>query len=195
DLRLDERDVETGSDVAPKVSASTAQPGHEPEQILAFDSAASWKSGSLAADQWLMLDFVKRREYGGVVIDWDAQDYATAYEVQESDDGGHWTTVYTCTAGNGGRDYVYMPDAESRYLRLVLQQSSRNQGYGIHRVSVQPFEFSASPNRFFEVVAHDAPVGMYPRYFNGRQTYWTPVGVSGDNRKGLLNDDGMLETA
>jgi len=193
DLRLDERDVETRANVPPKVSASTSLPGHEPERVLSPDPAASWKSGALAPDQWLLLDFVKRREYGGIVIDWDAQDYATAYEVQTSDDGENWTTAYACTAGNGGRDYVYMPDAESRYLRLQLQQSSRGQGYGIRRVTVQPFEFSASPNRFFEVIARDAPMGTYPKYFSGRQTYWTPVGVNGDDRKGLLSEDGTLE--
>jgi hypothetical protein len=53
--------------------------------------------------------------------------------------------------------------------------------------------FSASPNQFFEAIARDGPVGMYPKYFCGRQTYWTVVGVDGGDREALLNEEGMLE--
>ena len=70
------------------------------------------------------LDFGRNREYGGLVIDWDPDDYAIAYGVEVSTDGAAWQRRSTPT-GNGGRDYVYMPDAESRYVRLDLERSSR----------------------------------------------------------------------
>src|SRR5262249_33747765 len=54
-------------------------------------------------------------------------------------------------------------------------------------------QFSASPNQCFEAIARDGPVGMYPKYFYGRQTYWTVVGVDGDPHEALLNEEGMLE--
>lgn len=49
---------------------------------------------------WLLLDFLHPREYGGLVIDWDAQDYAVDYQVQGSDNGEHWQTLYTVRAGD-----------------------------------------------------------------------------------------------
>ncbi|MBL8250714.1 MAG: hypothetical protein JNK31_03485, partial [Candidatus Competibacter sp.] len=84
-------------------------------------------------------------------------------------------------------------DAESRYLRLNLERSSRGRGYGIRRLQVQSYEFSTSINRFFETVARDVRRGLYPRYFQGEQSYWTLIGVSGDGKEALLNQDGALE--
>ncbi|MGH7856308.1 MAG: discoidin domain-containing protein, partial [Candidatus Binatia bacterium] len=192
-LRFEEREPASTYHRTASLQASTSVPGHEPKHALDGDPATSWRTGSIAGDQWLMIDFRKEREYGGLTLDWDAEDYAVAYEAQTSDDGENWTTGYTSTAGNGGRDYVYMPDAESRYLRLHLKRSSRDQGYALASLSIEPFEFSVSPNRFHQTIANDSPAGTYPKYFYGRQTYWTLVGVDGDEKEALLNEEGLLE--
>ncbi|TMC59359.1 MAG: discoidin domain-containing protein, partial [Chloroflexi bacterium] len=149
------------------------------------DAATVWRSEPVPREQWLEIDFAKNREYGGLIIDWDPEDYATAFEVQASNDGQEWTTAYRTTTGHGGRDYIYMPDAESRLIRIALARSSRGRGYGIATVSVEPVRFSASPNQFFEAIARDGAEGMYPKYLYGRQTYWTVVGVAGDDRSAL----------
>src|SRR5262249_24507357 len=153
----------------------------------------TWKSDATPAAQSLLVDFQKNREYGGLVIDWDPEDYATTFAVQTSSDGSAWNTAFSTATGHGGRQYVYMPDAESRYGRLDLQKSSRGHGYGVATLTMKPFEFSASPNQFFAAIAADAPVGTYPKYLYGKATYWTLVGVDGDDREGLLNEEGMLE--
>jgi len=123
----------------------------------------------------------------------DPLDFATAYRVQVSDDAETWTTSYVVAAGNGGRDWVYMPDAESRYVRLALERSSRGHGYGIVSVAVQPLEFSDTPNQFFTALASESPPGSFPKYFSGKQTYWTVVGVAGDEKNALVNEEGMVE--
>lgn len=192
-LQLEERPQIAGAGVTPLVTASTAAPGHEPAQALTPGSGG-WRSGALAESQWLQFDFQGGREYGGLTLDWERNDYATAYRVRISDDGADWRTVFTVTAGDGGRDYIYLPDAESRYLRLELQRSSRGQGYALAALKFQPYEFSASVSDFFKAVARDAPRGFYPKYLTGEQSYWTVVGVAGDANKGLLNEEGMLET-
>ena len=179
--------------LAPVISASSSASGHEPAHALDRDPTSRWKSSSHGEAQWLCIDFREDREYGGVVIDWDEHDYATAYQVQVSGDGRAWRPLHTVTSGNGGRDYLYLPEAESRYLRLDLQRSSRRQGYAIRNVTVKPHEFSASPNDFFGKIAGDAPRGFYPKYLYGEQSYWTIVGVKGDDKEALLNEEGMLE--
>lgn len=193
DFRFEKREPVAAYDLAPKVTASTAAEGHGPESVLDADPETSWRSGALAEGQWLQVDFLKRHEYGGLIIEWDRDDYATAYQVQISQDGKQWQPVYTVSLGNGRRDYIYMPDAESRYLRLELQKSSRGRGYGISTLSVEPFEFSASPNAFFETIAREAPRGTYPKYFYGEQSYFTVVGADGSDKEGLLNEEGALE--
>jgi len=192
-LRLEEREVNGRADLPPKVTASTFAPGREPRLVLDQDPQTSWRSGALAAEQWLQIDFQKRREYGGLVIDWDPVDYATAYRVRTSDDGESWTEAYASTTGNGGRGYIYLPDGESRFIRLELTRSSHEKGYEIRSIAVKPVGFSASVSQFFEAVAADALPGTYPKYLSGRQTYWTVVGAEDDEKEGLLNEEGMLE--
>lgn len=193
DLAFEKRQGSAPYKFTPTVTASTSTDGHGPALVLDQVPGTSWKSGSLAESQWVLLDFLKNREFGGLVIDWDRDDYATAYEVQTSADGVQWKTAYTVTAGNGGRDYIYTPEAESRYLRLELRQSSRGQGYVILAVDVRPYEFSSSIHQFFSAIARDAPRGLYPKYCYGEQSYWTVVGTDGDHKKALLNEEGMLE--
>lgn len=193
DLTFEQREPTQAYTLQPVISASTSTADHPPAAVFDADPATSWRSGALAEDQWLLLDFLRPREYGGLVIDWDPDDYAADYQVQVSNDGNDWQTVYTVRDGNGRRDYLYLPDAESRYLRLNLQRSSRGRGYGIGRVQLQSYEFSRSPNQFFEAIARDNPRGYFPRYFQGEQCYWTVVGTSGDGKQALFDEDGTLE--
>ncbi len=193
DLRFEPRPPPSRRPSAPAVSASTSLVDHDPPAVLDDDPFTTWQSGALAAEQWLQLDFGKPREYGGLVIDWSPQDYAIAYDVEVSESGQTWTTAYRSTRGNGGRDHIYLPDGESRFIRLALHESSRGQGYAIRALRVIPLELAASPNEFLEGIAREALPGAYPRYFAGQQTYWTVVGANGDEKEALLNDDGMLE--
>jgi hypothetical protein len=128
-------------------------------------------------------DFLEPREYGGLVIDWDRP---SSYTVEISDDGKAWAAIREVKAGNGGRDYLYLPETESRYLRL------RGAGAPLH-FDVKPLDWAPSINVFFEQIAKDAPHGAYPRSFSGEQEYWTVVGVDGDREEGLLGEDGALE--
>jgi hypothetical protein len=193
ELGLQTRVLPTRTPGPVHVTASTSAVGETPERVLDADPYTRWRSGTLGPDQWLMLDFGQVREYGGLVIDWDPDDYAVAYEVLTSEDGARWTSAYRSTRGNGGRDYVYLPDGESRYLRLLLQESSRDQGYAIRRISLLPLELAASPNTFFTNMAREAPAGTYPKYFGGVQSYWTVLGADGDTKDAAMNEEGMLE--
>jgi hypothetical protein len=156
------------------------------------DTATAWRSP--ADDAWLSLDYMMPREIGGIVLHWDAEDYATDYTLETSDDGERWETAYTVTGGNGGRDPLYLPETESRHLRLRVTRSSRGQGVALRELTLQPPAWSQTPNAFFANLAKDAPRGTYPRYLTGEQSYWTVVGVSGDTRESTVNADGMAET-
>jgi hypothetical protein len=128
-------------------------------------------------------DFLESREYGGLVIDWDRP---ASYTVEISDDGKAWTAIREVKEGKAGKQYVYLPETESRYLRL--------RGAGAPRdLDVKPLDWAPSTNGLFEAIAKDAPRGSYPRSFSGEQEYWTVVGVDGDREEGLLGEDGALE--
>lgn len=180
-------------DTAPLVArASSALPGAPPAAALDGPPGQGWRSGP-GDRQWLALDFRHPREYGGLVLDWDREDFATNYAVQTSDDARAWETVHTVSRGKGERDYIALPETESRYVRLLFRRSHRARGYGLAKLAVEPLGFAASPNDFFAFVARDAAAGTYPKYFSGKQSYWTVIGVSGGSRQALFNEEGLLE--
>ncbi len=159
----------------------------------------------------ITMDFLELREYGGLVIDWEPGAAAADYVVEISDDGEAWTALREVRGGNGGRDYVYAPETESRYLRVRLLDeatsfppnvetprgaSPRRQTrveIGLRKIDVKPLDWAPSINAFFEAIAKNAPRGSYPRGFTGEQSYWTVVGLDRDAEEGLLGEDGALE--
>ncbi len=183
DLTLRELPPERPYDRTPSLSASFGEPG----LALDGDRSTAWRSGG----GWLALDFLEDREYGGLVLDWEPGRDASQYEVQLSDDGKQWRTVHRVAGGDGGRDYLFLPETESRHLRLLFPEGGN---LGLAEIAVQPLAFSATRNAFFEAIARDAPRGFYPRGFLGEQAYWTVVGVDCDTAEAMLGEDGQLET-
>jgi hypothetical protein len=141
----------------------------------------------------MVLDLQATYAYGGLSITWDDRDFARRYDVQISSDQRHWETVYTVTHGAGGRRYVPLPETESRYIRLALQQSSRDKGYAIRDIALRDLTFSQPPESLFSVLAQDRPRGYFPRYIYGEQAYWTITGVNNDTKEALLDEDGRVE--
>lgn len=192
DLRLEEREPVESGGWRPKVTASSAVAGREPALAADDDPQTSWRTDT-DGPQWVLLDLLKHREFGGLVIDWDPEAYATRYRVEVSDDAKAWIAAYANTTGSGRRDYVYMPDAEWRYVRLALDESNGGAGYGIREIAVKPPAFSESLNEFFAAIASDQPPGTFPKYLLGKQSYWTIVGARGDGKEALMNEEGAIE--
>ena len=76
------------------------------------------------ARRYFSLDFGTTREYGGATIDWAPGAAARDYVVETSDDGAKWDSAYAVNGGNGGRDWIYLPETESRYLRVRIPASA-----------------------------------------------------------------------
>ena len=177
----------------PLLQVSSAEAGAEGSYALDGALATAWKSDPAAgAQQMLTLDFRQPREFGGLVLHWLENAFASRYDVEFSDDGRHWSTVHTVVDGNGGRDPLYLPESETRFLRLVLHDGPAR-AYGLAEIDVKDLAFGASPNAFFEAIAREAPRGYFPRGFSGEQLYWTVIGVDGGVEEGLLSEDGALE--
>jgi hypothetical protein len=192
DFTLTTRPPERPYTLTPTVTASSAAPGHPAASVL--DTAgAGWRAAGGGAGEWIDFDFLRPREFGGLLVEWEPDRHAADYDVQTSPDGRRWTTVYLVRGGNGGRDYIALPEQESRWLRLRLSAAARGGTCAIRSLRIEPIEWSETSNAFFESVARDAPPGSYPRYFSGIQSYWTIVGASGDGRRALLNELGVLE--
>ena len=192
DIALEERPPLATGTTRVVASASSSAPGSRPESAIDDDTTTIWRSNPTDSLPRLTLDFGASRELGGAVLDWAPSAYATSYDVQTSSDGASWETVYAVRGGDGLRDYLYLPETETRYLSILIHGGD-DRAYGIRTLAVKPIEWSASRNDFFAAVARDAPHGDFPKYLDGVQSYWTIVGVNGDAKEALLNEQGMLE--
>ncbi|MGI8507705.1 MAG: discoidin domain-containing protein [Gemmatimonadaceae bacterium] len=193
DLTLTPRERVPNNPPAPRAIASRSDTGSSAALAVDGTAATAWRTGS-AAGASLALDLGYEREYGGLTVDWDPLDYAREYDVETSDDGRNWTTAYSVRRGHGGRDHLYMPETESRWVRLALIASSRGRGYAVREIAVKSLEWSASMNAFDFAIAGDAPRGDYPRAFtDSAQTYWTVIGAPAAEREALVSEDGAVE--
>ena len=176
----------------PLVRASSKLPGFEPQYVF-DDSAPAWRSSSSADPQWLTVDFQQMREFGGLAICWDDERQARSFDVQLSADGQRWETAYATTQAGTDCSHVYLPGTAARFVRLGLYESAGAAGYGIQLIKVLSVEASRSLNHFFQSMAEAAPAGQYPKYFTGRQSYWTLVGTGNGDGQALFNEEGMVE--
>ncbi len=190
-FRCEEIDDNAAKTARAAFGFSSMSKGGEPVSDERGTLITGWRAGGKR--EWLWIDFHYLKEIGGLVIDWDTERYAVSYEVQLSDDGNEWTTAYTVVGGNGGRDFIYLPEKDARFMRINLTKSSAGKGFGMVRLEVKGPEFSSSPNDFFTAIAGESPKGLYPRYFLNRQNYWTIVGSSGDTKEALMSEQGAIE--
>lgn len=133
------------------------------------------------------LDFGVAREFGGLTLEWAEGKHASSYDVEVSDDAKTWETVARVSGSNGGRDPLFLPDSDARYVRVRFSRGT------LQDIRVEPLEFSSSRNAFFTRIAAGARRGLYARYFENVQSYWTVVGETKEEREALINEDGAIE--
>lgn len=191
DLTFAPLEPERPYDITPSVRASSTLPSHPAAHVLDGDFSTSWRSAA-QGKQDFEIDFLRRRELGGLVIDWDESGFAVDYDVLLSIDGETWDRAWRVRDGDGGRDYVILPEAEARFVRVELQRGDGDR-FGIREIDVQEPQFSETKNAMFEQMAASARRGLYPRYLSRVQSYWTIVGAPEDPREALINEEGMID--
>jgi hypothetical protein len=194
ELKFEELPPEDNSPIQPLILA-TAGLGEAWVIKDAFDNNPEtvWRSGK-GESQHVVLDLQKRREVGGLVIDWDKEDYAKDFDIYlASDVNKNWEKVYSVKDARGYKSYIRLVEEDASFIKIELLNSSRENGYGIKEISVKNIDYSVDINQFFINIAKDNPRGYYPRYFNEEGTFWTVVGVNNDVKEALINEDGMVE--
>ena len=126
DLALDE--PTTASSVQPNTGndypASDATDG---------DPGTRWSS-AFSDPQWLEVDLGSQQNICSVGLLWEAA-YATAFQIQVSNDNSTWTTVYSTTTGTGGQE-TFTLSATDRYIRMYGTARATQFGYSIFEFDV-----------------------------------------------------------
>jgi hypothetical protein len=96
----------------------------------AVDGNTTSRWSSAASDpQWLQIDLGSTQSICQVVLQWETA-YATAYQIQVSNDATNWTTIYSTTNGGGGFE-DFNVTGSGRYVRLYGTARATAYGYSL----------------------------------------------------------------
>jgi hypothetical protein len=79
--------------------------------------------------QWLEVDLGQVTAISTIQLVWEAA-YATAYQIQVSDDNTNWTTIYSTTTGSGDVETIPVTGS-GRYVRLYGTARGTSYGYSL----------------------------------------------------------------
>ncbi|HYS14901.1 MAG TPA: discoidin domain-containing protein [Burkholderiaceae bacterium] len=189
-LALEERAAEAAAG-PPRVTASAVLGSNAAALALDGRADTGWRAPGGA--QTLQIDFGAAREFNGVKLRWLRGERATDYDVDISDDGRRWSTLRRVRGGGGSLDALFLPESETRYLRLKLLRS-RGARYALAEIELPDHRQWPTLNAALATLAAEAPRGHVPRAFLGEQNYWTLVAVDGGGaRSALVSEDGAIE--
>ncbi len=192
DLKFEPLPPEPKSYPQPVFIASSSLKNHTPDLMSDSTDLTYWQSQGVK-DQYVLINFTTRREFGGLQIDWLKDHFAKSFDIQLSNDGKIWENAYSVPLNESEVSFVRLPEAEANYVRINLTESNSDEGFGISELKILDIKSSLTLNDFLIYAAMNSTVGNYPRYFLKQASYWTITGVDKDVKESLINEDGMVE--
>ncbi|HEY0936784.1 MAG TPA: discoidin domain-containing protein, partial [Trebonia sp.] len=117
-------------------TASSVQdndPGYTPRYATDGSTVTRWAS-AYTDPQWLEVDLSGSLPVCQVVLNWENA-YATAFQIQLSNDGTNWTSIYSTTTGAGGTQTLNVTGT-GRYIRMYGTARATAYGYSLWSFSV-----------------------------------------------------------
>ncbi|SDO06604.1 discoidin domain-containing protein [Actinacidiphila guanduensis] len=170
----------------PATASSSENAGTPASAAVDGNTGTRWSS-AFSDPQWLRVDLGASEPICGIGLNWETA-YATAYQIQVSDDATNWTTIYSTTTSTGGVQNLDVTGT-GRYVRI--NATARATAYGdslwefqVHLTSgATPPPTSPPPNDAFwgdtskipaannvlEVAILNRTNGQYP----DSQVYWS----------------------
>jgi beta-glucanase (GH16 family) len=118
----------------PAVASSTENAGTVAANAVDGNTGTRWSSG-FSVPQWIYVDLGSAQPITRVALNWEAA-YATAYQIQTSNDTTSWTNVYSTTTSSGGNQSLTVAGS-GRYVRV--NATGRATQYGVSLWEFQVF--------------------------------------------------------
>jgi hypothetical protein len=111
---------------------------------MAVDGNTGTRWSSAFADpQWIRIDLGATANINRVVLNWEAA-FGKSFQIQTSNDGATWATVYTTTAGAGGVQSLTV-SGSGRYVRMYGTARGTAYGYSLWEFEVYGTYTGATP--------------------------------------------------
>lgn len=114
------------------VALTTTGAGPVGDNAVDGDAETAWSSAS-GDPQWIEVALGARYAISQFVIRWGSA-YSQEYDIDVSDDGVNWGTVFSSNSGTGGTETIDVP-ADAEYIRLYSHVGGTTGG-----CSIQEFE-------------------------------------------------------
>jgi beta-glucanase (GH16 family) len=125
-----------GTDIAqgkPTTASSVENASLPPANATDGNTGTRWSS-AFSDPQWLQVDLGQTYNISQVTLNWEAA-YARAFQIQTSNDGASWTTIYSTTTGTGGVQNLAV-NGSGRYIRMYGTQRATPYGYSLWEFQV-----------------------------------------------------------
>jgi hypothetical protein len=124
---------------APATSSSVENAGHPASLAVDGNLTTRWSS-AFSDPQWMQIDLGAMQSICRVKLTWENA-FATAFQIQVSNDAANWTPIYSTTAGTGGVNDLTGLTGSGRYIRMYGTVRATGYGYSLYE-----FEVYASGN-------------------------------------------------
>ncbi|MFF3856440.1 discoidin domain-containing protein [Micromonospora sp. NPDC002575] len=126
----------------PATASSTEGAGFPASAAVDGNTGTRWSS-AFSDPQWLQVDLGVRATLSQVTLVWEAA-HARAFQIQTSDNGTTWTTVWSTTTGAGGTQTVPVTGS-GRYVRMYGTTRATGYGYSLWEFQVYGESGGADP--------------------------------------------------
>jgi beta-glucanase (GH16 family) len=117
----------------PTTASSTENAGTAAANATDGNTGTRWSS-AFSDPQWVRVDLGATHTVNRVLLNWEAA-YGRAFQVQTSNDGTNWTTIYSTTSGTGGTQDLTV-SGSGRYVRVNGTQRATQYGYSLWEFQV-----------------------------------------------------------
>ena len=115
-------------------TASSLENAGDPASAAVDGNLGTRWSSAFSDPQWLEVDLGSTQTICQVVLNWEAA-YATAFQIQTSNDGSTWTSIYSTTTGTGGTQTLNVTGS-GRYIRMYGTTRATQYGYSLWEFQV-----------------------------------------------------------
>jgi len=117
----------------PATASSTESASYPASDAVDGNTGTRWSS-AFSDPQWLQVDLGSAKTICQVTLDWETA-YATAFQIQTSNDATTWTTIYSTTTGTGGTQTLNVTGS-GRYVRMYGTARATQYGYSLWEFGV-----------------------------------------------------------
>ena len=113
-----------------------------PANAVDGNTGTRWSSG-FSDPQWIQVDLGSSTAVCQVVLNWEAA-YATAFQIQVSNDAATWTSIFSTTTGTGGVQTLNV-SGTGRYIRMNGTARATQYGYSLWEFQVHSGSGGTTP--------------------------------------------------